>query len=71
MHKDDAMHLIESLKTYGVALIGWIIAGINWTCSAIEHVTVILIFASVVVRLICDIPKAREAIRKYWRKDCG
>jgi uncharacterized membrane protein len=68
MTKDATMHLIDSLKTYAVVLMGWIVTAMHWTCDVLEHVTIILVFVLTVVRLINDIPKARDAIRRIRRK---
>jgi hypothetical protein len=60
--------MIDSMKTYGVAMLGWIVSVMNWTCHIVEKLTVILIFVSVIVRLIYDIPRAMESIRRYRQR---
>lgn len=68
MTKDVQMHLIDSLKTWAAVVFGLIVNAVDWTCSAIEHVMVILVFVSVVARLIVDVPKAIESFKRYWMK---
>lgn len=60
--------MMDSLKTYGTAVIGSILTAVQWSCTLVEKLTVILIFLSVIVRLIYDLPKARDAINRERRK---
>lgn len=56
---------LESLKTYAVAAVGMLVSSMQFVCDAIESVTIILVFISVVIRLVNDVPLVLEKIRKY------
>ncbi len=68
MRRESVMNLFDSLKTYGTVMFGYLATMFDWACGAVQKVTVILVFVSLVVRIIHDAPKAMESIRKLRKK---
>jgi hypothetical protein len=62
------MHLFDSLKSYGMAFFGWMVTSMDLVCGVVQKLTVILVFVGLVVRLVHDIPKAMDTVRKYRKR---
>ena len=60
--------LVDSFKTYAVAVCSFLAVSLQNATEIVQSITVLLAFIAVVVRLINDIPKAKESIRKSWGK---
>ena len=60
--------LVDSIKTYSVAVMS-LLVGIAQTISdVVEFLTIILTLILVIARLINDVPKAIESVRKYRKR---
>jgi len=57
-------HFYDSAKSYGVIMAGCFSTTMNIACDFIQQATVFLVFIGLIVRLIHDVPKAKESIQK-------
>jgi hypothetical protein len=57
--------ILDSMKTYGLAIFGWMVTFMDFACGVVQKLTIFLVFVGLVVRLIHDVPKAMETVRRY------
>jgi len=60
--------IIDSMKTYGMAFFGWLVMFMDLACGVVQKLTIVLVFVGLIVRLIHDVPKAVESVRRYKKK---
>lgn len=61
-------NVYDSAKSYGVIIAGWAAGTMNIACDFVQQATVYLVFVGLIVRLIHDVPKAKESIHKMRAK---
>jgi uncharacterized membrane-anchored protein len=63
--------IFDSMKTYGLAFCGWMVTFMDVACGVVQKLTIILVFVGLIVRLIHDIPKAMESVRRHRKRKEG
>lgn len=56
--------IVDSMKTYGMVLLGYLAMFMDLACGVVQKLTIILVFVGLIVRLVSDIPKAMDSVRR-------